>query len=186
MNIKELFSQHLGVVAAILAAAAPAVTAGAAELDRSPARVTQAAPGRPLTVASRATPESIVAGYLRSNGRAPAVLSSLRTTDKSIGANRVTHLRMEQMIDGLQLQGAYVKAAINSRGELVHIIDRTVAVSNPVPSRVSVEQAVRAAMAAVHPGETALVLRPAGKQGNTTLFNGGAYFHRAPSATAVI
>jgi extracellular elastinolytic metalloproteinase len=186
MNIKKLFSRHLGVVAAILATAAPAVAAGAAELDRSPARVTQAAPGRPLTVASRATPESIVAGYLRSNGRAPAVLSSLRTTDKSIGANHVTHLRMEQVIDGLQVQGAYVKAAINSRGELVHIIDRTVAVSNPVPSRVSVEQAVRAAMAAVHPGETALVLRPAGKQGNTTLFNGGAYFHRAPSATAVI
>ncbi len=41
-------------------------------------------------------------------------------------------------------------------------------------------------MAAVHPTETALVLRPAGKDGNTTLFNGGEYFHRAPSATAVV
>jgi hypothetical protein len=35
MNIKKLFSRHLGVVAAILATAAPAVAAGAAELDRS-------------------------------------------------------------------------------------------------------------------------------------------------------
>ncbi len=66
MNIKKLFSQHLGLVVATLAAAAAAVTAGAAELDRSPARVTQAAAGKPLTAASRATPEAIVAGYLRS------------------------------------------------------------------------------------------------------------------------
>lgn len=186
MSIEKLLGQHLCVVVAILAAATPALTANAAELDRSPARVAQAAPGKPLTTASRATPEAIVAGYLRSNGRAPAVLSSLRTRDKSVGANQVTHLRMEQVVDGLQVQGAYVKAAINSRGELVHVIDRTVAVSSPVPSRVSAQQALRAAMAAVHPGQSALALRPAGKQGNTTLFNGGAYFHRAPSATAVV
>ena len=186
MNIQKLFSQHLGVVAAVLAAAVPVASAGAAELDRSPARVTQAAAGKPLTAASRATPEAIVAGYLRSHGRAPAVLSSLRTADKSIGANRVTHLRMEQVIDGLKVQGAYVKAAVNSRGELVHVIDRTVAVSNPAPSRINAAQAVRAAMAAVHPTQTALVLRPAGKKGNASLFNGGAYFHRAPSATAVV
>ena len=143
MNIQKLFSQHLGVVVAILAAAVPVVTAGAAELDRSAARVTQATAGKPLTAASRATPEAIVAGYLRSNGRAPAVLSSLRTVDKSTGANRVTHLRMEQVVDGLKVQGAYVKAAINSRGELVHVIDRTVAVSNPAPSRISAAQAVK-------------------------------------------
>ncbi|HZI29271.1 MAG TPA: M36 family metallopeptidase [Gemmatimonadaceae bacterium] len=183
MNTKELFGRHL--VVAILAAA-PFVTAGAAELDRSPARVTQAAAGKPLTAASRATPETIVAGYLRSRGRAPEVLSSLRTTGKSTGANRVTHLRMEQVVDGLKVQGAYVKAAINSRGELVHVIDRTVAVSNAVPSRINAGQAVRAAMAAVHPTKTSLVLSPAGKKGNTSLFNGGAYFHRAPRATAVL
>ena len=183
MNIKKLFGQHL--VVAILAAA-PVVTASAAELDRSPARITQAAAGKPLTAASRATPEAIVAGYLRSKGRAPAVLSSLRTTGKSTGANRVTHLRMEQVVDGLKVQGAYVKAAVNSRGELVHIIDRTVAVSNSVPSRINAGQAVRAAMAAVHPTKTSLVLSPAGKKGNTSLFNGGAYFHRAPRATAVL
>ena len=88
MNIKKLFGQHL--VVAILAAA-PLVMAGAAELDRSPARITKAAAGKPLTAASRATPEAIVAGYLRSEGRAPEFLSSLRTTGKSTGANRVTH-----------------------------------------------------------------------------------------------
>ena len=185
MNIRNLFGKYLGVVAVVLAAV-PAVTAGAAELDRSPARVTQAAAGKPLTAASRATPEAIVAGYLRSKGRAPAVLSSLRTTGKSTGANGVTHLRMEQVIDGMTVQGTYVKAAINSRGELVHVIDRTVAVSNPIPSRISAAQAVQAALAAVHPTKASLVLQPAGTNGNTTLFKGGAYFHRAPSATAVL
>jgi len=183
MNIKKLFGQHL--VVAILAAT-PVVTAGAAELDRSPARITQAAAGKPLTAASRATPETIVAGYLRSRGRSPAVISSLHTTGKSTGANRVTHLQMAQVVDGLTVQGAYVKAAINARGELVHVIDRTVAVSNPTPSRINAGQAVRAAMAAVHPTKTSLVLSPAGKKGNTSLFNGGAYFHRAPRATAVL
>ena len=69
---------------------------------------------------------------------------------------------MEQVVDGLKVQGAYVKAAVNSRGELVHVIDRTVAVSNPVPSRINAGQAVRAAMAAVHPTKTSLVLEPCG------------------------
>ena len=46
MNIQKLFSQHLGVVVAILAAAVPAVTAGAASLMKS------------LLVSHRLPPES--------------------------------------------------------------------------------------------------------------------------------
>ena len=138
-----------------------------------------------MTAASRATPEAIVAGYLRSKGRAPAVLSSLRTTGKSTGANRVTHLQMEQVVDGLKVQGAYVKAAINSRGELVHVIDRTVAVSNPAPSRINAGQAVRAAMAAVHPTETALVLRPRVKRA-TRAFSTVGRISTGAEATAVV
>jgi len=41
-------------------------------------------------------------------------------------------------------------------------------------------------VASTHPTKTSLVLSPAGKKGNTSLFNGGAYFHRAPRATAVL
>jgi hypothetical protein len=93
---------------------------------------------------------------------------------------------MEQMVDGLTVQGAYVKAAINSRGQLVQVIDRTVAVSNPVASRIDALQALLAAMKAVHPADSKLVLHRVGTRGNTTRFNGGAYFQRDPTVTAVV
>jgi extracellular elastinolytic metalloproteinase len=183
--ITRLFKAHLCALAAV-SATLSALTAGAAELDRSPARVTQAAAGRSLAAAPLAAPEAIVAAYLRSRGRAPEVLSSLRPEAKSKGLNGVTHLRMEQVIDGLTVHGAYVKAAINSRGELVQVIDRTVAVSKPAASRIDALQALRAAMSAVHPKQSQLVFHRTGTQGNTTRFTGGAYFHRAPTATAVV
>jgi hypothetical protein len=93
---------------------------------------------------------------------------------------------MEQTVDGLTVQGAYVKAAINARGQLVQVIDRTVAVSNPAPSRVDALQALLAAMKAVHPANRQLVLKRVGTKGNTTRFKGGAYFHRDPTVTAVV
>jgi hypothetical protein len=45
---------------------------------------------------------------------------------------------------------------------------------------------VKAALAAVHPSKASLALQPAGAKGNTSFFKGGAYFYRAPSATAVL
>ena len=185
MNIRKLSGQHLGIVVAILTAAS-AVTAGAAELDKSPARVTRAAAGKPLTAASSAAPEAIVAGYLRGRGRAPDVVASLRVTGRSTGANGVKHVQMGQLVDGLKVHGAYVKGAINSRGQLVQVIDRSVAISTPAPSRIDALQALKAAMAKVHPAETGLVLRRTGTQGSTTRFDGGAYFHGTPTATAVV
>jgi hypothetical protein len=184
MKIRKLSGRRRGVVIAILAAA-PAV-ATSAELANNPARIERAAAGKSLTAASNATPEAIVAGYMRGKGRPQAVVSSLRTTGKSTGANRVTHLKMEQVVNGLQVHGAYVKAAINSRGELVHLIDRTVVVSTVAPSRINAAQAVKAALAAVHPSKASLTLQAAGAKGNTSFFKAGAYFYRAPSATAVL
>ena len=113
-------------------------------------------------------------------------MSSLRTSGKSTGANGVKHLEMQQTVDGLTVQGAYVKAAINSRGQLVQVIDRTVAVSNPAPSRVDALQALLAAMKAVHPADSKIVFHRVATKGNTTRFNGGAYFQRDPIVTAVV
>jgi hypothetical protein len=176
---------YLGAVCA-LSATLTAASAGAAELDRSAARVTQATAGKPLTAASKASPEAVAAGYLRGRGAAPDVVASLRVTNRSTGANGVKHVKMEQLVDGLKVHGAYVKAATNRRGELVQVIDRTVAISTPTPSRIDALQALKAAMAKVHPAEAGLDLRRAGTQGNTTRFNGGAFFHGNPTATAVV
>jgi alpha-D-ribose 1-methylphosphonate 5-triphosphate synthase subunit PhnG len=185
MSIRKLLKEHLSALFAV-SAALSVVSAGAAELDRSAARVTQATAGKPLAAASKASPEAVVAGYLRGQGRAPDVVASLKVTGRSTGANGVKHVQMTQVVDGLKVHGAYVKSATNSRGELVQVIDRSVAVSTPAPSRIDALQALKAAMAKVHPAETGLVLRRAGMQGNTTRFNGGAFFHGTPTVTAVV
>lgn len=92
---------------------------------------------------------------------------------------------MEQVVDGLSVYGAYAKAAINSRGELVQLVDRLAEVSSaPSPSRVDAATALQAAMARLHPGQ-ALALRDSNAQGNTVTFDAGAFFHTAPTVTAV-
>lgn len=172
-----------------LSAVATAVLAFSAVAAEAPglgrAQVIRAEAGRPLTAASRAASSDIVAGYLRNRGRSAAVLSSLRTTRSSLGAHGVTHLRMEQVVDGLSVYGAYAKAAINSRGEMVQLVDRLAEVSSaPSPSRVDAATALQAAMARLHPGQ-ALALRGSNAQGNTVTFDAGAFFHTAPTVTAV-
>lgn len=154
-------------------------------LDRSAAKVTRAESGRPLTAASKAAPAEVVTGFLRNRGRSGAVLSSLRTTRSSGGANGMTHVRWEQVVDGLTVHGAYLKAAVNGRGELVQVIDRLAEVSAaPAPSRIDAVAALKAAMARLHPAE-AIIFKPAGAQGNTAAFEGGPFFHSAPTVTAV-
>src|SRR5262245_2168721 len=160
MNIKRLLKKQPGALFAVSAAlSVMAVTSGAAELDRSAARVTQAKAGKPLTAASSASPEVVVSGYLRGHGRGQEVVASLRVVDRSTSANGVRHVKMEQQVDGLTVHGAYVKAATNQRGELVQVIDRSVTVSTPAPSRIDALQALQAAMARVHPDKTDVVLR---------------------------
>jgi len=154
-------------------------------LDRSQARVANAAAGLPLTAASKAAPQSIVAGYLQSRGRGADVLASLRVTGSSVSARGVTHVRMEQQVDGLAVYGAYAKAALNADGELLQVIDGLSEVSFVQPSRVDATQAMTAALTKLYPGQAAS-LRAAGVAGNTTTFAGGTFFYRNPTATAVV
>jgi extracellular elastinolytic metalloproteinase len=184
MRSRRLSLFTLSAVSALLMSAGLAM-AQAPGLDRSAPRVSRAEAGRPLTAASRAAPAEIVIGFLRNRGRSAGVLASLRTTRSSLGAHGVTHLRMEQVVDGLVVHGAYVKAAVNARGELVQVLDRLVEVTAaPAASRIDAAAALRAAMARVHPSES-IVFRPAGAQGDSTAFEGGTFFHAAPTVTAV-
>jgi extracellular elastinolytic metalloproteinase len=171
-------------IAAALSMTGGAWAQSAAGLDHGASRVSRAEPGRPLTAASRAAPDAIVAGYLRGRGRSDAVLASLSTARSSKGAAGVTHLRLEQTVAGLPVHGAYLKAAVNARGELVQVIDNLAAVSALRPASINAQAAFKLAMAQLHPTQSA-DLRVARGQGNTTQFERHGFFHRAPEVSAV-
>lgn len=174
----------VATIAAVLSMSS-AMAQSAAGLAHSQARITRAAAGVPLTAASKAAPQSVVAGYLQSRSRSADVLASLRVSGSSTSDRGVTHVRFEQQVDGLAVYGAYAKAAINGNGELVHMIDGLADVSLVAPSRIDAGQALNAALAKLYPGEAGQA-RAASARGNTTVFAGSAFFHRNPAVTAVV
>jgi len=180
---------HKIQIATLVAVALTACSLAAAQsevgLDRGLARVEQSAAGRHLAAASAAGPRSTVTEYLGNHGRSDAVLASLEVTGTRVGDSGITHVRMEQWVDGVAVYGAYVKAALNARGELIHLVDHTYEVTNASVSRIDELQALKAAMTHLHPSESALFV-VADVRGNSTLFDGGAFFHGQPSVTAVL
>lgn len=180
---KHTFSAS-AIVFAMAAAGFATAADAAAVLDRSAAKITRAEGGRALSTPSAAPAADIVARYLRSRGRGEAVIASLRAKSEGPGANGVRHVRMEQVVDGLVVHGAYLKAAVNSRGELVQVIDRLAATSTPVPSQVDARAALQAAMLRLYPAQ-ATTFSKTGQDGNSTTFDGGAFFHSDPVVTAV-
>lgn len=83
------------------------------------------ADGGTLTPPSSAPPLSIARDFLRDQTAAGQLAVATQTTPRG----GISHLRLEQRIDGLRIHGAYVKAAITELGELVQVIDRTVPVT---------------------------------------------------------
>ena len=150
------------------------------------ADVVAATPGRPLALAGAGAQERAVADVLRTRGRQAATLSTLRLVDARSGRAGARHLRFEQTVDGLPVYGAYAKAAFDRSGALVQLIDQLAPVPNAAlaPARVGAEQALRAALAQLHPGAPA-DLGVAGTQGPVTTFVGGSFFHEPPTVTAV-
>ena len=169
----------------VLAGAASAQGRSAA-LDQRRADVVASADGRPLAAARAGGLAQTLAAFLQSRGRDAASIAALRTAERRNGARGIDHLRVEQSVDGLAVYGAYAKAAFDPAGNLVHLIDRLARVpaAGLAPARVDAQQALRAALARLHPGAQAS-LRPTATAGNTTVFEGGAFFHQAPTVTAV-
>jgi hypothetical protein len=155
-------------------------------LDHRPASVTRAQRGKALADSRAGSPHQAVAAALRNRGRSDAVLASLTEGTTSPGRAGASHLRLEQSVEGLKVHGAYAKAAFNSAGQLVHLIDHLAAVPAGAlaPSRIDALTALRTAMAQLHPGVQA-DFRAVPGRGNTSVFEGGAFFHEQPSVTAV-
>ena len=97
----------------------------------------------------------------------------------------LTHFRFAQQVDGLTVYGTYVKAAVNDRGELVHLIENLAASAGGVrPAAVGAGDALAAALDTVHPGR-GRGLAESTTADNTVTFAGDSFFHREPTVTRV-
>jgi len=156
------------------------------ELKASGARVYAATRIQALT-APAATPAAAVQSFLAARGKSAGAIGSLVPVSTSrTAATGVTHLRFSQSVNGFNVYGAYVKAAVNARSELIHLIE--ILPEPPgllVPSNVSARAALDAALSELYPERT-FRFNPLPAQGNTTAFNSGDnFFFRNPTATRI-
>jgi len=159
----------------LVAAGIALLTTDVAAQDRPfpipPARVVTPQPGGALTLPSTASPRAILMQYLREQGRADATAQSLVDVSPSTARqDGIRHVQFEQRAEGLPVYGTYAKAAFNSRGELVHLVENLA----PIPAvvgraRIAEQQAIASAVDNLYPAQ------------NPT----AGFFRRAPSAARV-
>ena len=155
--------------------------------DGSRARTYKSARGSSLTAPSKAAPDAVVRQFLGSHGVGASTLASLHAVGEH--RNQVsgqTQVRMEQQVAGLRVVDAYVKAAVNARGELVHLVQNIAPVTGATiaPAKVSESHALSAAAAAVYPSLKAS-MTVIGRQGNVTSFSKGTFFYASPTVERV-
>ena len=183
MNIRPIL---LSLMTALFALSAQAQSKPISPADQE-ARTVGASNGHALTLPSQAAPAAIVSEYLRASGHSAATVNSLRSASEGRTAKTgITHLRMSQEVAGLWVYDTYVKAAVNGRGQLVHLIENLAPAPSQGVGKAAIDEraAFRAALAAVHSGVDATA--QSGKKGNTiTFFAKGNVFYREPSVTRV-
>lgn len=158
-----------------------------AAFDGSRAHVYKSPRGKSLTATSKAQATSVVGQFLGTHGIDADTLASLHEVDRHTG--RVpshTQIRMEQRIAGMRVLDAYVKATVNARGELVHLIEniapvKGVKIASPQASET---QALKAALATLYPTLKA-TSAVTGRQGNVTTFDKGTFFYAFPTVERV-
>ncbi len=179
---------NLTLVCLLAAVATPALFAQQlSDIDAQNARVYKTAAGRSLTAASQAAPAAIVHDFLNFQKRSSSSLGELKVTrENQVASSGLTHLRIEQEVAGLSVFGSYAKAALNSQGELVHLIENLASapVQGVQPALVGPGEALSAALARVHPAYKALILE-SDSWGNTVAYAKGSRFFRDPTVTRV-
>ena len=144
------------------------------------ARVIRSTSGA-LTSPSSASRADIVRSFLRDRGS--SVADQLRVVSEQPARGGVTHLRLEQRVGDLRVQGSYVKAALGANGELLQIIDRTAPVGPVAQARVNEHAALAAAFATL--GYAGAMPAQLGITGNVTTFATGPEFQRPVSVERV-
>lgn len=169
---------------ALAAAALTAVLAGGAASALAANVHSATAPGRALQAASLAGRGATLAAFLRGRGASEATLASLREIGSRLAAGGIAQVRLQQEVDGLVVHGSYVKAAYDGQGRLVHVIEQLAAAGAVRGASIGEGQALAAAMTQLHPQHPGSYAARS-RQGNTTVFAGGAFFHRDPNVTRV-
>ena len=141
--------------------------------------------GEPTLSGPNASPVAAVAQFLRGHGASASTASSINSAAQFRSNKGLVHVRLEQSVGGLRVANTYAKAAVNSQGELVSLIENFAAVSGGLkPPTASEAQALSAALATLHPG-AGQGLAVANRRGNVTTFSKTAFFHAAPTVERV-
>jgi extracellular elastinolytic metalloproteinase len=181
----NVFRRALPILSAVFMLSS---TAGAqqARFEHQEARVWRLENLGLLTGPSNDPARAIVVRALRERGVADSALGSLVVVSESTNPRTgVRDVRFEQRVQGLWVYDAYVRAAITASGEVMQIIDASVAVPRALPgARANAQQALRAALSHLHPEFPG---NPAAREqnGNATVFAGGPFFHSDPVVTRV-
>ena len=141
--------------------------------------------GKPLSAKSNETPAARVKAYLKGRGLSDLSVGSLAAEGGSWKSRGVSHLRMEQRVAGLRVHGAYARAAFNSNGRLVDLVENVARVPKGAPTAASVDaaSALRAAVGKLYPGRS-VDTRTTGRSQNTTKFAKGGW-HAEPTVERV-
>jgi hypothetical protein len=179
--------QVVAMVGLALAAASAGAQDEAVTFDAARARIHQSVRESPLTGPAGATAASVVAQFLRNHGASIATVASLREVSLGRAAKTgLTHLRMEQRVAGLRVAGAYVRAALDDHGRLVHLIENLadVPARRPVAAAVDERRALRSVLAVFIP-EVKEEPAEIGREENAVLFDKGTFFHESPRVERV-
>ena len=125
-----------------------------------------------------------VKAFLNSRGASAATLDSLSAAGSSWTYRGVTHLRLEQRVNGLRVYSGEAKASFNAKRELIHLIDFTVKVGDVRAARVGSDAALRAAVKSLYPSRG--ITRQTGKSGATTTYAKGTKFAAGPRVEKVL
>jgi extracellular elastinolytic metalloproteinase len=123
--------------------------------------------------------------FLRGKGASAATVASL-AVDATFTSRGVTFVRLRQDVGGLRIHGAYVRAAVNAKGRLVHVISNVVDLKGGVAdTATTARQALDASLLKNHPN---IKDRPSvdAKVGKTVFFKKSNAFSARPSAERVI
>lgn len=151
------------------------------ESDAGGTRIIRSETGA-LTPPSSAARDAIVSAYLSERG---VHTGSLTNATEIPGRAGVTHVRFEQVIDGLRVHDAYVKAALDEHGQLLQVIERVATPTGTIAKPAINERAALAA-ALLDLGYGAAVPAKVGAHGAKSKFARGTVFHREPTVEQVV
>ena len=170
--------------ASLLLAALPAVAQQPVDFTAENARVYSGMEQR-LSAPTKGAQADVVRAFLGQRKSTPAFVNSLVTKNRfNVEKTGMTHVRMGQEVAGLQVYGAYVKAAVDAQGRLAHIIDATVDVSpaGVTAAKISNADAMRVALGHHYPKLRVATLEKA-IDANQSAFAAGSFFFRDPTVT---